>query len=324
MKIALAQINTTIGDIQGNKNKIIENYYRGLENNADVVVFPELALTGYPPRDLLLKTGFIEQNLAALNEIAQVTTKCAIIIGFADRSRTRPGRDAANSVALLQNGSIREIRNKSLLPSYDVFDEDRYFEPADQNSPCVLDNETIGLTICEDVWNDEDFWPERRYHFNPVTALSNAGARILFNISASPWHLGKNRVRHSMLSDLAAKTGMPIAYCNLVGGNDELIFDGSSLVLDANGEVIAQAASFEEDFVVVDTATAQPIQKTHSADEEKLYKALTLGTSDYLSKCGFKSALLGLSGGIDSALVATLAVGALGPENVHGVSLPSE
>jgi NAD+ synthase (glutamine-hydrolysing) len=236
----------------------------------------------------------------------------------------RPGREVTNAVALLQNGRVLATRTKTLLPTYDVFDEDRYFEPATTNEPVVFNGRRLGLTICEDLWNDEDFWQDRRYRRNPAADLVAAGADILFNVSASPWHLGKNRVRHAMLASLVAKTRCPLVYCNLVGGNDELIFDGASLVFNASGGLVARGAAFAEDFVVVDTdapAAAAPIEL---GDEEKLRRALVLGLRDYLHKCGFRSAVLGLSGGIDSALTACLAVDALGPENVRGVSLPSQ
>jgi NAD+ synthase/NAD+ synthase (glutamine-hydrolysing) len=205
-----------------------------------------------------------------------------------------------------------------------VFDEDRYFEPAMENHPVEFNGEKIGLTICEDVWNDEDFWRDRRYRRNPAVELAAAGAMILFNISASPWHLGKNRTRHDMLANLAAKTRCPLLYCNLAGGNDELIFDGSSLVFTGTGQLAAEGGLFCEDFLVVDTAQLGAIGPQVMADEEKIYRALTLGLRDYLHKCGFKSAVLGLSGGIDSALTAVIAVEALGPENVRGISLPSQ
>ncbi len=231
---------------------------------------------------------------------------------------------ATNSTALLQDGKILATRSKTLLPTYDVFDEDRYFQPAPSNLPVEFNGRKVGLTICEDVWNDEEFWDERRYQANPPAQLVAAGATILFNNSASPWHLGKNETRHQMLSQLAAKTGRPLIYCNLVGGNDELIFDGASVVFNSNGQLIASGKMFEEDFIVFDLDTAQPVASLEVCDEEKVYRALVLGLRDYLHKCGFKAAVLGLSGGIDSALVAVLAAAALGKENVRGVSLPSE
>lgn len=323
MKILLAQINTTVGDFAGNEAKILAAYRRGVKTGADIVLLPELATTGYPPRDLLLKSQFVTQNLALLQRLAEATGPTGLLVGFVGQHEKRPGREATNSLALLQNGRVLGIRHKTLLPTYDVFDEDRYFEPAVENTPIEFNGQKVGLTICEDVWNDEHFWRDRRYRRNPAAELAQAGATILFNASASPWHLGKNRVRRDMLSSLAAHCRCPLLYCNLVGGNDELIFDGGSLAYDGQGRLIAQGKVFAEDDVLVDTSLLEPVTVTASCDEEKLYQALALGLRDYLHKCGFKSAVLGLSGGIDSALTAVLAVEALGRENVRGVSMPS-
>jgi NAD+ synthase (glutamine-hydrolysing) len=324
MKIALAQVNTTVGDLGGNEAKILAAYQRGVVAGVAVVVFPELAITGYPPRDLLLKKSFISQNLATLNRLAAATGPTAMLVGFVGENKNRPGREVTNSVALLQNGRIVTIRTKSLLPTYDVFDEDRYFEPATENKPVEFNGGSIGLTICEDIWNDEDFWPDRRYQHNPPVELVAAGARVLFNVSASPWSVGKETTRFRMLRSLAMKARCPVVFCNQVGGNDELVFDGSSLVFSAAGGLIARTKMFDEDFVVADTDSATFIEPANAPEEETVYGALVLGLRDYLHKCGFKSAVLGLSGGIDSALVACLAVEALGRENVRGVSLPSQ
>jgi NAD+ synthetase len=225
---------------------------------------------------------------------------------------------------LLRAGKILAVRTKMLLPTYDVFDEDRYFEPATENAPVDLDGRPLGVTICEDIWNDDDFWPERRYRANPPADLAAAGAQVIFNLSASPWSLGKTHTRFEMLRSLAQKLARPVVFCNQVGGNDELIFDGGSLVFNAAGDLLAQASLFEEDLVIVDVEAASPVEFTGPCEEELLYKALVLGLRDYFHKCGFKSAVLGLSGGIDSALTACLAVAALGKENVHGISLPSQ
>jgi NAD+ synthase (glutamine-hydrolysing) len=324
MKIALAQINTTVGDLDGNDAKIRAAYARAAAAGVDLVLFPELTTTGYPPRDLLLKTEFVSKNAVMLRRLAEMTGDTALLVGYVDDNKERPGRPVTNSVALLQHGKMVATRAKTLLPTYDVFDEDRYFEPASDNEPVEFRGQTAGLTICEDIWNDEDFWPERRYGRNPVADLVGAGARIIFNVSASPWHFGKNKTRFDMLSTVAKKSRSPVVFCNLVGGNDELVFDGASVVFNSAGELIAQGAWFEEDFVVVDVDSAKPIQPHYPADEEQFYKALVLGLRDYLHKCGFRSAVLGLSGGIDSAVVACLAAAALQPENVRGVSLPSE
>jgi NAD+ synthase (glutamine-hydrolysing) len=324
MKVALAQINTTVGWIADNEQKILTAYKRGVEAGADVVVLPELAITGYPPRDLLLKHGFIDRNLSALERLAQATGKVGLIVGFVGRNDVRPGREATNSVALCQNGQVIATRVKTLLPTYDVFDEDRYFEPAKENHVVEFNGRKVALTVCEDIWNDEDFWHDRRYQRNPVTELVAEGAEIIFNVSASPWHLGKNRMRHEMLKSMAAKSKRPLIYCNSVGGNDELVFDGGSLVFNAAGEHLVQGKLFTEDFLLVDLEKAQPIEPKEYPEEEKIFKALSLGLRDYIHKCGFKSAVLGLSGGIDSALVACIAVDALGKENVRGLSLPSQ
>ena len=324
MKIALAQINTTVGDLAGNGAKILAAYRRGVEAGVELVIFPELAITGYPPRDLLLRKRFIDQNLETLQRLAAATGRTGLLVGFVGRNEHRPGREATNSTALLQDGRILATRAKTLLPTYDVFDEDRYFEPATGNTPVEFNGRMVGLTICEDAWNDEDFWDERRYRKNPPAQLAAAGATILFNNSASPWHQGKNETRGQMLAQLAAKTNRPLVYCNLVGGNDELVFDGASMAFNAAGQLIAQGRLFEEDFVVFDLETAPPLHPPDTDAEENIYRALVLGLRDYLHKCGFKSAVLGLSGGIDSALTAVIAVDALGRENVRGVSLPSQ
>lgn len=324
MKIALAQINTTVGDLPGNEAKILEYTRRAQAEKADVVLFPELTITGYPPRDLLLKKDFIAKNLAVLQRLAAASGETAMVVGFVGENKNQPGREVTNAAALLQRGKIAATRVKTLLPTYDVFDEDRYFEPARENPPVTIAGSPCGMTICEDVWNDEDFWPQRRYQTNPVASLVSAGAECLFNISASPWCVGKEKLRHDMLASLARKARRPVALCNLVGGNDELIFDGSSFVFDAEGRLIARAKSFEEDFIVADTGTARPVASPAAVNEENVYHALVLGLRDYFQKCGFKSAVLGLSGGVDSAVVACLAVAALGPEHVQGVSLPSQ
>jgi len=323
MKVALAQLNPTVGDFAGNAARIREAYRRGAAAGVDLVVCPELCVAGYPPRDLLLNKSFVSQSLATLAQLAAATERTALLVGFVGQNPVRPGREVTNAAALLQHGRIVATRTKTLLPTYDVFDEDRYFEPAQDNRPVAFAGGLLGLTICEDIWNDEDFWPERRYRANPPAELAAAGAQILFNLSASPWHLGKTRTRFAMLRSLAQKLGRPVVFCNQVGGNDELVFDGGSLVFDGTGQLVAQAKRFEEDFVVVDLEGAPAVHPLEPGDEEQLYQALVLGLRDYFQKCGFQSAVLGLSGGIDSALTACLAVAALGKDNVHGLSLPS-
>jgi NAD+ synthase (glutamine-hydrolysing) len=324
MKIALAQINTTVGDLAGNEAKIMEGARRAQAEKADVVLFPELTTTGYPPRDLLLKKDFIARNLAVLHRLAAASGETAMLVGYVGQNKNQPGRDVTNEVALLQHGKIAATRIKSLLPTYDVFDEDRYFEPAQENPPVTIGGLACGVTICEDIWNDEDFWPQRRYRANPIAKLVSAGVECIFNISASPWCVGKEKLRYDMLASVARKSQRPVALCNLVGGNDELLFDGDSLIFNAAGQLIARAKTFEEDFVVADTGAGQPVSRPNATDEENVHDALVLGLRDYFQKCGFKSAVLGLSGGIDSAVVACLAVAALGREHVHGISLPSQ
>ena len=324
MKVALAQFNTTVGDLAGNEAKILAAYQRGIDAGVELVICPELSVCGYPPRDLLQKRSFIPGNWAVVQRLAAATGKVGLLIGYAGSNDKRPGREATNSAALLQNGGILATRHKTLLPTYDVFDEDRYFEPATENLPVTFNGQKIGITICEDIWNDEDFWKDRRYQDNPAVDLANAGAKLLLNISASPWHLGKNTTRREMLANLAAKTGCPLLYCNLVGGNDELVFDGASMAFDGTGQLGVEGVCFGEDFLVVDTAKPGVIGPHLMEDEESIYRALVLGLRDYVHKCGFKSVVLGLSGGIDSALTAVIAVEALGPENVRGVSLPSQ
>jgi NAD+ synthetase len=323
MKLVLAQLNPTIGDFHGNVRRLLAVYEEAVAWGADLVVAPELYLTGYPPRDLLHDRGFLAGNRAALSRLAAATNRTALVVGFVDESASRPGRGLANAAALLQHGRVVAVRHKTLLPTYDVFDEDRYFDPAADNAPVPFLGKQIGLTICEDIWNDEDFWPERRYRANPPAALAAAGAQLLINISASPWWLGKTRTRFAMLRSLARKLRLPVIFCNQVGGNDELIFDGHSLVFDPEGHLIAEGRLFAEDVLRVDLDRPEPRSFTEPAEESMVWDALVLGTRDYFRKCGFQKAVLGLSGGIDSALTACIAAAALGPENVHGVSLPS-
>lgn len=324
MKVALAQINTTVGDLAGNEAKILAAYERGVKAGVDLVICPELSVCGYPPRDLLYKRSFLPANWTSVQRLAAATGKTGLLIGYAGSNDKRPGREATNSAALVQSGGVLATRHKTLLPTYDVFDEDRYFEPATENLPVTFNGQKIGITVCEDIWNDEDFWKDRRYPRNPAVDLANAGAKLLLNISASPWHLGKNNTRREMLSNFAAKTGCPLLYCNLVGGNDELVFDGASMAFDSAGQLGSEGGFFCEDFLVVDTAKPGFIGPQLMEDEESIYRALVLGLRDYVHKCGFKSVVLGLSGGIDSALTAVIAVEALGQENVRGVSLPSQ
>ena len=322
MKLGLAQINTTVGDFTGNLALIRTAYERGVAAGTELVVAPELAITGYPPRDLLLKSGFIEGNLAALEELAKSVGEVGLVVGHVGINEQQPGRPAVNAVSLLQHGKVKATRSKTLLPTYDVFDEDRYFEPATDNAPVDFNGRQLGLTVCEDVWNDEAFWLDPRYRVDPVDSLVKLGAEVIVNVSASPWNLGKEGMRREMLASLAAKAQRPVVYCNAVGGNDELIFDGGSLALNAAGEALAAGPHFAEALVEVDLdGAAQPATEPDAM--ALLHDALVLGVRDYLGKCGFGSAVIGLSGGIDSAVTAALAVQALGAENVRGITMPS-
>jgi len=342
LKIGLLQLNSTIGDFDANREKLLAAYSRAVAGGAEFVVAPELFLCGYPPRDLLLREDFIQANLAALAQTARGIGPVPLGVGYVDKNPERPGRALTNSAAVLQDGNILWRTSKSLLPTYDVFDEDRYFEPAVSVAPFSLKGIRFGLTICEDIWNDEDFWPERIYRRDPVKELIQQGAQIILNISASPWHVGKERARLEMLRRVARDEKIPLAQVNAVGANDELIFDGHSVALDARGDILALGKSFAEDVLVVDLVPArsgdpgQPpppdrIPETAAAraplvflpEEELLFAALSLGVRDYVQKCGFRSVIVGLSGGIDSALVAAIAAHALGPENVMGVAMPA-
>jgi NAD+ synthase/NAD+ synthase (glutamine-hydrolysing) len=324
MRIALAQLNTTVGDIAGNEGLVLEAYRRGVEAQVELVLTPELSLTGYPPRDLLLRESFIRANQAALERLAAAVGEVGLIVGFVGENPVRPGRPLTNAAALLHRGRVVAIRTKTLLPTYDVFDEDRYFEPASENGVIHWEGRRLGLTICEDIWNDAEFGVQRRYRPDPAAALVASGAQILINLSASPWQLGKEQRRCALLRSLARRHQVPVVYCNLVGGNDELVFDGRSLAFNSAGGCLGEAAHFSSDFLIVDTEASGDRPLAPLADEALLHDALVLGMRDYVGKCGFRSVVLGLSGGIDSALVAALAVDALGAENVRGLALPTQ
>lgn len=323
MKIAIAQINPTVGDIQGNVRKIIEFGRSARAHAPDLIVFPEMSICGYPPMDLLLKDSFIQANLEGLECIARELADVNVLVGFVDRNQG-PGRPLHNACALLKAGKPVAVQHKTLLPTYDVFDEDRYFEPARDHVAMDLGGTIFGVSICEDIWNAEDVQPIPRYSIDPVSRLREKQIRALINISASPYWLGKERTRLELVRNQAARNGFPVIYVNQVGGNDELIFDGRSLAVDADGTLLAAAAAFQEDLVLVDIAAGRgQIHRTPESDVENLYEALVLGTRDYIHKCRFKKVVVGLSGGIDSAVVCALAADAIGPENVVGVSMPS-
>ncbi|HTS16512.1 MAG TPA: NAD+ synthase [Verrucomicrobiae bacterium] len=325
MKIALAQLDATVGDLRGNGAKILDFYRRGAAAGAHLVMTPEMAITGYPPRDLLSKHRFVDDNLRVLEELAPQIGATALLVGYVDFNPKRPGRDYYNAVALIQNGKIVARRQKMLLPTYDVFDEDRYFQPAESNTVVEFAGRRLGLTVCEDIWT-EDFLPTRLYERSPVLELMRGDkrAQVLLNMSASPYHLGKEHVRHDMLRAVAKRQGVPVLYCNQVGGNDELVFDGNSIAFDGAGNVIGLAAGFAEDLLLVDLDSPKTIAFPSVKTAAALHDALVLGLRDYTRKCGFKSVVLGLSGGIDSAVTACIAVAALGRENVMGVSMPSQ
>lgn len=329
MKFGLLQFNSTIGDFATNGRRLLDGYETACQGGADFVAAPELFLCGYPPRDLLLRADFIQQNLQALEQAASGVRETPLCVGFVDRNPNRPGKPLRNSAAILQNGRIVQRIHKSLLPSYDVFDEARYFEPADEVSVFRHRDRKLGITICEDIWNDEDFWPERLYRADPVKDLIAKGADAILNLSASPWHRGKEETRLAMLQKVAADERIPLLQVNSIGANDELIFDGHSVALDHEGKIISMGKGFEEDLLIVDvnSGSAGPERQTDwkwPAGEHQLFSALSLGIGDYVRKCGFKSIVCGLSGGIDSALTAALAVDALGAANVLGVAMPSK
>ncbi len=323
MKIALAQVNTVVGDVGGNRDRVLGIMKKARSLHADITVFPELCLTGYPPRDLLGMHGFVELNLQALQDIASQTDKMGVVLGFVDRNPNQEGRDFHNSAAFLAEGKVQAVVHKTLLPTYDVFDEDRYFQRSDRVEVVRFRGRTLGISICEDAWNSEDFWPKPLYATDPIRNLIEKGADLLINISASPFEIDKPKLRYKMLQDHVQKHRVPLVYVNLVGGNDDLLFDGNSLVLGKNGNVIAQGKSFEEDLLIVDSETQEDRGYRMGEPLQDLFRALVMGTADYAGKCRFTTAVLGLSGGIDSSVVACIAAEALGPQNVMGVSMPS-
>jgi NAD+ synthase/NAD+ synthase (glutamine-hydrolysing) len=325
MKIALLQINPTVGDLTGNSLLIANAALAAKEQGADLAVTPELALAGYLPRDLLLSEGFVSRCWDALATLAgTLANGPAVIVGLPEPNRSDEGRPLFNTAVLLQNGTIGQRFRKSLLPTYDVFDEDRYFEPS--RGPEILEicDRRLGISICEDVWNDRDFWKRRRYHHDPIEELAQAGAQAIVNLSASPFTVGKEQLREKMLGQMARKHGLPLAWVNQVGGNDDLIFDGRSGAFNKQGSLFARAKGFAEDLLVVDlTSETGTIATDDFTPETEIWNALVLGVRDYARKTHFKKVLLGLSGGIDSALTAAIAADALGPENVLGVMMPS-
>ncbi len=321
MKIALAQLSPVIGDFAGNCDAIVAAAEMAQEAGADVIVTPELALCGYPPRDLLDRPTFVDEGLRALERVAARLPAIEAVVGFVDR--VEGGRPLRNAAAVIRDGRVAEIRHKRLLPSYDVFDEDRWFGEADVVAPVTLGGRRVGLTICEDIWADA-WGPHPRYKGDPVTDLAAAGVDLFINISASPWRVGKGAERQDLMRRIARKHGRAVLYCNQVGGNDELLFDGASLFVDPRGALAGRGRSFAPDLLICDLespgggACAQP-----PGGDEAIRQALVMGVRDYAQRCGFSQALLGLSGGIDSAVVCALAAEALGPDNVLAVTMPS-
>ena len=323
MKIALGQINPTVGDFAGNATKIIEFSHQAQAGGAGLILFSELSVCGYPPRDLVERVSFVQHNRESLERIATETRGIAVICGVVTPAYAQSGKLVMNSAALLQDGRVAFLQSKMLLPTYDVFDEMRNFAPAKSQMLFPFCGKQMALTICEDAWNDKHFWNNRLYTFDPVEALVRAGGNFVLNISASPFWLGKRELRRDMLATIARNYKVPVVMVNQVGGNDSLVFDGSSLVLNPAGEVIAQGKSFEEDLVYFDSdRLTGEIHSQIEGEEASVYSALVLGTRDYVRKCGFRQVIVGLSGGIDSALTAAIAVDALGPENVIGVGMP--
>lgn len=324
MKIALGQLNPTIGDFSGNAAKIVTFSKRAHAAGAGLILFPELSVCGYPPRDLVERPSFVAKNQESIERIAAQTQSIAVICGLVTPAPAGSGKSVMNSAALLMDGKVAFVQSKMLLPTYDVFDEMRNFAPAESQDLFSFCGNRMALTICEDAWNDKQFWGTKRlYTVDPVEALIRAGGNFVLNISGSPFWIGKREFRRDMLASIARQHKVPVVLVNQVGGNDSLVFDGSSIVLNREGEIIAQGKSFEEDLVYFDSnALTGEMHEQIAGDEASAYSALVLGTRDYIRKCGFTKAIVGLSGGIDSALTAAIAADAIGPENVIGIGMP--
>jgi NAD+ synthase (glutamine-hydrolysing) len=322
MQVGFAQINTTVGALKQNFDKIFDAYTKAVNAGADLVLTPELALTGYPPQDLVFKSRFVPETWEGINNLHRRVGSVPFLVGYVDFNPSATGKQFVNACAILQRGQpIRKVF-KTRLPTYDVFDEARYFEPATHQEPFELAGRRVGITICEDIWT-EKFLKRELYHQDPVANLISQGADVIVNLSSSPFHVGKAALRIAMVGELATKFNVPFFYCNAIGGNDELIFDGNSFIIDGNGQTVASLAAFEEE-VAVRNADQPGNRFVEQSPEEEIYRALVLGVRDYFLKCGFKTAVLGLSGGIDSAVTAAIAVEALGRENVTAVSMPSQ
>lgn len=337
MKICLAQTNPTVGDFKQNVLKIRKFISAAEKKGADLVIFPEMSIAGYPPKDLLELSGFIDSNLKALDDVKNSVTGISAIVGFVDRNAARRGKPLYNAVAYIRDREIISRHYKSLLPTYDVFDEDRYFEPTHSISVADICGRKFGISICEDTWGVDVIWPRTIHHKNPVKSMVKKGAEIIVNVSASPFTIGKYNVRLRMLKNHAKRHNVPLLFVNQVGGNDDLVFDGNSLVVNRMGDIIGEALAFKEDLLTVEfkdsdvglvkdklTSVRRKTQTTTGKNEiDSVYKALILGTRDYMKKCGFGKSVIGLSGGIDSAVTAVIAVKALGRNKVLGVTMPS-
>lgn len=325
MKIAIGQVNTIIGDFTGNVDKILKIAAQARDDLADLLVFPEMCICGYPPMDLLDYGRFVQENQKALRRLQQeLPAEVAVAVGYVDQTRGTGGKPLQNVVSIIRNGSLLHTQAKTLLPTYDVFDEARYFEPAGHRGVCILDGIKIGIAICEDIWWESESLSGTRYVVDPVKELLDQGAGLILVPSASPFYAGKQKVRLGLLKNIGRSSGVPAVYVNMIGGNDNLIFDGCSMITDSRGNLIKYGNSFREDYLTVDLRTQYPALELPEADRnEQLREALVLGVRDYVTKCGFNKVHLGLSGGIDSALVAVLAVQALGPERVRAFALPS-
>lgn len=323
MRIGLAQTNSTVGDFPANAKRLVNAYREALDLGADLVVSPELSLVGYPPRDLVFKSGFVDKCLQALDYLAGEIGETPLLVGYVDHNESEvPGKPFRNAAAFLENGKIVARVFKTLLPTYDIFDEHRYFEPAERCVPVTWRGRKLGITICEDVWPKE-FLYRPLYKRDPVTEHLEAGAEIFINLSASPFHAGKAAMRRQLLGEVVRKSGVPVVYCNYIGGNDQLVFDGCSVVLDGRGRLLREMPAFQEAVEVVDLENTRIEEPRDLPEEEQFFEALVLGLRDYAGKCGFRTACMGLSGGIDSALTAAVACESLGAENVHGLTMPS-
>jgi NAD+ synthetase len=333
MKLAIAQLNPTIGDLTGNAQQILDSAKQAADRGARLLLTPELSLCGYPPRDLLLNPSFVESMATTLQQLALLLPpSLAVLVGMVEpnpNASIAGGKPVFNSIALLGSGKIQHIFHKRLLPTYDVFDENRYFEPGLQSNSFTLDNLTIGVTICEDLWNDEEFWGKRNYAVNPIADLAQQGVDLIVNLSASPYSAGKQKTREAMLRHSAVRYQQPIVYANQIGGNDDLLFDGNSVAFDRAGEIVCRARTFDTDLVILDfdeekrNLLPSAIAPAPVNLDEEIWLGLVRGVRDYTRKCGFSKVVIGLSGGIDSALVAAIATEALGAENVLGVLMPS-